>query len=131
MVKITELKPGDVVKVMDEGIEREGVVTDISRDDNMVCVDNGIQEFWYTPDQVLSIPLDEEQLLKLGFQRQEQDGGVKYLKGPFRVFTPEPGNFSKLEVWYREDRRRFHIPLTVHELQNHYLQMTKVQLERP
>ncbi|MBD0280262.1 MAG: hypothetical protein ICV81_20200, partial [Flavisolibacter sp.] len=46
MVKITELKPGDVVKVMDEGIEREGVVTDISRDDNMVCVDNGIQEFW-------------------------------------------------------------------------------------
>ncbi len=131
MVKISDLKAGDIVKVVDEGVEREGVVTDVSRDNNMVCIDNGVQEFWYTPDQVLSIPLDEEQLLKLGFQRQEMDGSVKYMKGPFRILTHEPGNFSNLEVWYREDRRHFRMPLTVHELQNHHLDMTKVHLERP
>ena len=131
MVKISDLKAGDIVKVIDEGVEREGVVTNVSRDNSMVCVDNGVQEFWYTPDQLLSIPLNEEQLLKLGFQRQEQDGGIKYMKGPFRILTHEPGNFSNLEIWYREDRRHFRTPLTVHELQNHHLDMTKVQLERP
>lgn len=131
MVKITDLKPGDIVKVTDDGVEREGVVTDISHDEQMVCVDNGVQEFWYAPNEILSIPLDEEQLMKLGFQRQEVNGGVKYLRGPFRILLPEPGNFSNIEMWYREDRRHFNVPLTVHELQNHYLQMTKVPLERP
>ncbi|HYO21754.1 MAG TPA: hypothetical protein VER36_05075 [Flavisolibacter sp.] len=69
--------------------------------------------------------------MKLGFEKQEADNGVKYLKGPFRIFAPQNGNFSNLEVWYREDRRHFHKPLYVHELQNHHLDMTKVPLEKP
>lgn len=131
MIKISDLKPGDIVLVMDEGTETEGIVTDVSRDDNMICVDNGVQEFWYHPGDILSIPLNEDQLFKLGFQRQETDGGIKYLRGPFRILIREEGNFSDFEIWYREDHRRFHSPLTVHELQNHYLDMTKVPLERP
>ena len=131
MVKITDLKAGDIVKILHDGVETEGEVVDIDRTDGKACIDNGIQEFWYPADQIMSIPLNEDELLKLGFERQEQDGGIKYLKGPFRVFTPQPGNFSHMEVWYREDKRHFHVPLTVHELQNHYLDMTKVQLERP
>ena len=131
MIKLSDLKPGDIVMIMDEGVEREGVVTDISQNENMVCVNNGVQDFWYAPAQILSIPLSEEQLFKLGFQRQDTDGGIKYLRGPFRILLREDGNFSDFEIWYREDHRRFHVPLTVHELQNHYLDMTKVPLERP
>jgi hypothetical protein len=131
MIKISDLKAGDMVMVMEEGAEREGVVTGIQRDQNLVCVDNGVQEFWYGPGEILSIPLSEEQLLKLGFHRQDTDNGVKYLRGPFRILIPKDGDFSNFEIWYREDHRHFHTPLTVHELQNHYLDMTKVPLERP
>jgi hypothetical protein len=115
---------------VEEGMEREGVVTDIQRDQNLVCVNNGVQEFWYSPAQILSVPLDEEQLLKLGFQRQDTEDGVKYLRGPFRILLPKEGSFANIEMWYREDRRHFNTPLTVHELQNRYLDMTKVPLER-
>ena len=131
MVKLTDLKPGDIVRVMDDGTEREGVVIDIDRNDHLVCIDYGVQEFWFPVDQVLSIPLTEEQLIKLGFEREETGDGVKYMKGPFRLQSPNNGNFYPLEVWYREDRRHFETPLMVHELQNHYLEMTKVPLERP
>src|SRR5687767_4739419 len=131
MVKITDLKPGDVVKVIDEGIERDGIVEDISREENMACINNGVQEFWYTPEEIVPVPLTEQQLLMLGFERQVNDDGVKYLRGPFRVLVHDPGNYTNLEIWYREDRRHFDHPLYVHELHNHYLQMTKVPLEKP
>lgn len=130
MIKLSDLKPGDMVTIMDDGGEREGMVTDVSQNENMVCVNNGVQDFWYPPSQILSIPLNEEQLFKLGFQRQDNEQGIKYLRGPFRIQIREEGNFSDFEIWYREDHRRFHVPLTVHELQNHYLEMTKVPLER-
>lgn len=131
MVKLIDLKPGDIVRVVDEGVEREGVVTDVSRDENLACINNGVQEFWFPPEQLFPIPLNEETLMMLGFERQEVAEGIKYLRGPFRVLTPKPGDFNRLEVWYREDRRHFDEPLMVHEFQNHYLQMTKVPLEKP
>jgi hypothetical protein len=131
MIKISELKPGDVVKVLEEGIEREGVVTDLTREDNMACVDNGIQEFWYAPEDIVPVPLTEHQLIyTLGFEKEETPQGAKFKKGPFRVLVHDPGNYTNLEVWYREDHRLFHHPLYVHELQNHYLAMTKVPLEK-
>jgi hypothetical protein len=131
MVKITELKEGDIVRVEEEGMERTGVVTDTSREDNMVCVNNGIQEFWYSPADIAPVPLTNEQLVHtLGFEREDTPEGTKYKKGPFRVLVHDPGNYTNLEVWYREDHRHFHHPLYVHELQNHHLDMTKVPLER-
>lgn len=130
MVKLNELKPGDIMKVLDEGgVEREGVITNVSRDENLVCVDNGIQEFWYDPAQLVPIPMTEQQLLRLGFERQDTELGAKYSRGPFRVLVKDPGNYTDLEIWYREDHRVFHHSLYVHELQNHYLEMTKVPLE--
>jgi hypothetical protein len=130
MIKLSDLKPGDIVMIMEDGEEKEGIVTDVSQMESMVCIDNGVQEFWYAPANILSIPLSEEQLFKLGFQRQDTDQGIKYLRGPFRILLKEDGNFSEFEIWYREDHRHFHMPMTVHELQNHYLEMTKVPLER-
>lgn len=127
-MKLSELKPGDWVTINDNGVEREGTVLRVSAEDHKICVNNGVQEFWYHADQVFPLPLSESHLLKLGFEKMESDRGVKYGKGAFRVMAPAADNFSELESWYREDRRYFNRPIMVHELQNIHLQMTKVPL---
>jgi hypothetical protein len=132
MLKIGELKLGDIVKVTDEGVDRDGVVVDISHEEHQALVDNGVQEFWYSAEEMHPILVDENQLMKLGFEKQVLNGdGVKYMKGAFRIHTPKEGDFSNLEMWYREDRRHFNAPIGVHQLQNLHLQMTKVPLEKP
>ncbi|HEU4574866.1 MAG TPA: hypothetical protein VFS36_07670 [Chitinophagaceae bacterium] len=132
MLKIAELKAGDIIKVNDEGVEREGTVVEISHEEHQALVDNGIQEFWYTQEEMSPIPVSEEHLQKLGFEKEDTaEGGVKYKKGAFRLLLPQKGNFSHIEMWYREDRRHFDFPLNVHQLQNLHLQMTKVPLDQP
>ena len=131
MIKIQELKQGDIVKVVQDMTEREGTVVDVSREENMVYINNGIQEFWYTPEQIAAIPLTEKELFRLGFEKTETQNGTKYMKGPFRVLVHDPGNYTNLDIWYREDRRHFNHPIYIHELQNLHLQMTKVPLEKP
>lgn len=129
MLKINDLKSGDIIMLNDEGIMREGTVVDISHEENQALVNNGIQEFWFSPAEMSAIPLDEAQLLRLGFEKEELEGGVKYKKGAFRLVTPKKGDFSNIEMWYREDRRHFSVPLAVHELQNLHLDMSKSYLE--
>lgn len=129
-LKLNDLKPGDLIAVNDEGVEREGVVVKVSHEDHKALVNNGIQDFWYTVDEMTPIPLDETQLLRLGFTREELNGGVKYKKDSFRLVTPQKDNFSNIEMWWREDRRHFSFPLNVHQLQNLHLDMTKVPLEK-
>ena len=130
MVKISELKQGDIVKVLDSGEERLGVVTDTSWEENMACINNGIQEFWFAPADIVPVPLTEEQLINtLGFEKEETAEGVKYKKGAFRVVVHDPGNNTHVDIWYREDRRHFSHPIYVHELQNHHYEMTKVPLD--
>ena len=129
MLKIGELKQGDIVKVNDEGVERMGTVVRISQEEHQALVNNGVQEFLYTQEEMQAVPLDESQLTRLGFEKQDLNGAVKYLKGAFRLVTPRKGDFSNIEMWYREDRRHFSFPLGVHQLQNLHLDMTKVPLE--
>ena len=131
MVKVQELKQGDIVRIVQDTTEREGTVVQVSREENMVLIDNGIQEFWYTPEQIAAIPLTEKELFNLGFEREDVPEGAKYKKGPFRVLVHDPGNYTNLDIWYREDRRHFNHPIYIHELQNLHLQMTKVPLEKP
>jgi hypothetical protein len=129
MVKTKELKEGAMVRVLHDGIEREGSVVAVGNEG--VCVDNGVQEFWYPVEEIIPVPITEDKLVNaLGFEREETPEGVKYKKGPFRVLVHDPGNFTNMDVWYREDRRHFNHPLYVHELQNHHLDMTKMHLER-
>lgn len=130
MLKIGNLRSGDIVMVNDEGVMREGTVVEISHEENQALVDNGVQEFWYSPDEMNALPLDENQLMKLGFTKEEGDGSVKYKKDSFRLVTPKKGDFSNIEMWWREDKRHFSFPLNVHELQNLFLDMTKVHLEK-
>jgi hypothetical protein len=117
--------------VDDEGILREGTIVRVSHEENQALVDNGVQEFWYSPEEMHAVPLDESQLMKLGFTREEADGAVKYKKDSFRLVTPKKGDFSDIEMWWREDRRHFAFPLGVHELQNLHMDMTKVPLDKP
>jgi hypothetical protein len=130
MLKIGDLKSGDIIMVDDEGVKREGTVVKINHEENVALVDNGVQEFWYAQEEMFPIPLDEGQLMKLGFSKEELDGAVKYKKDSFRLVTPKKGDFSNIEMWWREDRRHFSFPLGVHELQNLHLSMTKVHLEK-
>jgi len=129
MIKIGHLQQGDVIMVNDEGLMREGVVVKTNREDHMALVDNGIQEFWYPQQDMFPVALNENQLNKFGFEIEEMNGATKYKKGAFRMVLPEKGNFSRIEMWYREDRRPFEVPISVHELQNLHMQMTKVPLE--
>ena len=131
MLKIGQLKQGDIIHVDDEGVMREGTVVKVSHEENQALVDNGVQEFWYSPEQMSSLPLDESQLMKFGFTKEEEDGSVKYKKDSFRLVTPKKGDFSNIEMWWREDRRHFSFQLGVHELQNLHLDMTKIHLDRP
>ncbi len=130
MLKINNLKDGDIITVDDDGIMREGTVVKVSREEHQALVDNGIQEFWYNQEDMHGVPLDESQLHRLGFAGEDLDGGVKYKKDSFRIFLPQKGDFSKIEMWWREDRRQFDFPLSVHEFQNLYLDMTKVHLDK-
>ena len=131
MIKISDLKAGDIVKVIHEGVEREGIVTDVDNGENQACIDNGVQEFWYNPENIIPLPITDERLIHLlGFEKEEDPEGVKYKKGAFRVVVHDPGNYTNLDIWYREDRRHFTNAIYLHELQNHHFDMTKVQLER-
>jgi hypothetical protein len=131
MIKLSELKAGDIVHVLDEGVEREGVVCELSRDENMACIDNGIQEFWYPVEEIIPVPITADRLVNLlGFEKELTPNGEKFKKGPFRILVHDPGNYTNMEVWYREDHRHFNHPLYIHELQNHHMDMTKVPLER-
>jgi hypothetical protein len=131
MLKIGHLKAGDIINVDDEGIIREGTIVRVSHEENQALVDNGVQEFWYSPEEMHSVPLDESQLMTLGFTKEEADGTVKYKKDSFRLVTPKKGDFSDIEMWWREDRRHFSAPLGVHEFQNLYHDMTKIPLDKP
>jgi len=131
MIKMQDLKVGDYVLGVFEDENWEGLIKELNFQDKEVCLETDVQDFWFKPEALRPIPLNDQQLLKLNFQKQENDDGtVKYSKGPFRVFLPDKNDFSNMEIWYREDRRHLTQPLSVHQLQNHYQQMTKVDLTR-
>jgi len=130
MIKFKDIKVGDYLMADNDGDILQGEVTNLNNDEKQVCVDTGTQEFWFETDQLIAIPLNEEQLFKLKFLKEEVEGGkVKYLKGAFRILLDSPGDFSKMEIWYRDERRHIMQPISVHQLQNHFYEMTKVPLD--
>jgi hypothetical protein len=129
MIQFHEIKVGDYVIADNDGDKKQGEVTDLNGNEKQVCVNTGAQDFWYETEQLSPIPLDEEQLMKLKFHRQDnEDGTVKYMKGAFRMLLNAPGDFSRFEIWYRDEHRQIMNPINVHQLQNHFYDMTKVHL---
>ncbi len=131
MINLNNLKVGDYVVAEYNSTLREGEVTNIDTDEKKVCVATDIQEFWYSAEHLQPIPLNEEQLFKLNFEKEVLESGyVKYKKGAFRLMTKTPKDFTNIEIWYREDRRQNPDVHSIHQLQNQYLDMTKVHLTR-
>ena len=129
MIKFNEIKVGDYLIADNDGDKKQGEVTDLNHNEKQVCVNTGAQDFWYETEQLSAIPLDDDQLTRLKFQKQEnEDGTVKYLKGAFRMMLPAKNNFSHFEIWYRDERRHIMQPIYLHQLQNHFYEMTKVHL---
>lgn len=129
MIPINEIKKGDYVIAEFEGSRRHGEVNDVNRADKRICVETEVQEFWYDPENLYPIPISDEELIKLNFSREEMpDGIIKYKKGSFRLIVPKANDFSAIEMWYREDLRDNPNVHYIHQLQNHYYQMTKVHL---
>lgn len=129
MIKFNEIKVGDYFFANNDGDILRGEVTELNKDEKQVCVNTGAQGFWYSPDQLSPIPLDEAQLERLQFSHEvNEDGTVKYKKGAFRMVAPAKGDLSKLEIWYRDEKRHIMTPLALHQLQNHFYEMTKVHL---
>jgi hypothetical protein len=131
MIRFQDIRVGDNLLADFGGQRSEGEVTELNHEDKQVCIRTGDQDDWFEAGDLYPIPVDDVQLQKLGFDKVvNEDKSVKYMRGPFRVMIPAAGQFSEFEIWYREDRRHIHHPLGVHELQNFYHQMTKVDLSR-
>lgn len=129
MIKFQEIKVGDYLMANNDGDILQGEVTNLNGDEKQVCVDTGTQEFWFEMNQLKAIPLDDAQLTSLKFTKQQnEDGSIKYLKGAFRILLSSKGNFSTFQIWYRDEKRNILQPLNVHQLQNHFYEMTKVHL---
>jgi hypothetical protein len=129
MLKFQNIKVGDYLMADNDGDVLKGEVTNLKHGEHQVCLDIGAQEFWYEMEQLSAIPMNDEELAKLKFAKHTNDDGtVKYMKGAFRMLIAREGDFSKLELWYRDERRHITHPLSIHELQNHFYDMTKVHL---
>ena len=129
MLKYQDIKAGDYLMADNDGDIVKGEVTNLNGDEKQVCIDTGSQEFWYETNQLNAIPLNEEELVNLKFTKEVHlDGTVKYLKGAFRILIPTPGDFSKMQIWYRDEHRQIMQPIFVNNLQHHFYEMTKVHL---
>lgn len=129
MIPFNEIKIGDYVIAEYEGKMWPGEVTRLNGDEKQVCVETEVQDFWYEAEHLFPIPINDEQMTKLSFSKEDfPDGSVKYKKGSFRLVISKKDDFSVVEMWYREDKRHHPNVHYVHQLQNHYLQMTKIHL---
>ncbi|MEP6512927.1 MAG: hypothetical protein ABJA79_03610 [Parafilimonas sp.] len=131
MIPFNEIKIGDYVMGEFEGKMWEGEVTRLNKQDKQVCIETDVQEFWFEPQHIYPIPVNEENLLRFNFIKEIMDDGtIKYKKESFRILIPTVDDFSNAEMWYRQDKRHHPDVRYIHQLQNHYLQMTKVHLTK-
>jgi hypothetical protein len=129
MIKYNEIKIGDFLLGEYEGKMWQGEVVNLNGDEKQVCLATDVQEFWFETEDLYPLPISDEALQQLSFVREDMpDGSVKYKKGAFRMLIQKADDFSHMDIWYRDDKRINPNIHYVHQLQNHYLQMTKVHL---
>lgn len=129
MIKYSELKKGDHVMADADGDNRRGEIENLKNSEKQVCVNTGVQSFWFETDQLSPITLNEAELENFKFHKEvKEDGTIKYAKGAFRMLIPKEGDFSRMEIWYRDEQRHFVEPMPLHTFQNHFYEMTKVFL---
>ena len=132
MLKLTELKAGDIVLADFEGQYRVGDVLDVSWGDKKVLVAHDESEFWYDMTHIYAVPLEDSILLELGFSRENgSTNGTVYQRGPFTLEFINNGQDAHGLLHYRDETRHVHGLKYLHELQNHYKGMTNFELTWP
>lgn len=131
MIRLSEIKTGDIVSATFDGTQNTGEVLDTDRAERKVLIAHGAQEFWYSNDDLSAIPLTADMLELLGFARSSDpvlnELGTAYVKGPFIVRFLKKDN-SKMLLTYRDEFREIDKNIPVHQFQNHYRAMTNVPL---
>lgn len=129
MIKFNNIQVGDYLMGEYEGKMWRGEVVRLNGDEKQVCLQTDVQAFWFETDHLHPIPINDAELTAMHFDKEVfDDGTVKYKKGPFRIVVAKANDFSSMDIWYREDRRHHPDIHYIHELQNHYHDMTKVHL---
>lgn len=129
MINFKEIKQGNYVIAETKDQRQQVEVVEFNRDEKEIAVNNGVQDFFMRSDSLFPIPVNEKVLLDMKFSKKvNEDGSVKYMKGAFRMQTPSQDDFSHYDIWYRDERRHIMSPIFLHQLQNHYEELTKVKL---
>ena len=134
MIKLSEIKNGDIVNARFEDVTNTGEVIQVDGAEKKVLVTHGDQQFWYDIDELSPVPLTTNMLEKLGFTLSPDPAfnsdGVAYIRGPFIVRYPEKDKNSML-LTYRDEHREINNEISVHKFQNHYQSMTNIHLGLP
>ncbi len=133
MIKLHDLKEGDIVMVDFEGQMRTGDITEISTGDKKARVAHGENEFWYDFHDIHPVPVDDEHLKELGFKTVSETGsdGTLYERGPFTLQLVQKGPDRHYLLHYRDETRHIHELNYLHQLQHHYKGMTNFHLSWP
>ena len=133
MIKIAEVKTGDIVNARFEDVINTGEVKQVDREDRKALISHGDQEFWYDTEDLSPVPFTLESLSTLGFVESSDPvimgTGTAYVKGPFILQFPNAGNEEHIHLIYRDEHRDIKGKLFLHQLQNHYHSMTNFHLE--
>lgn len=131
MIKLSEIKTGDIVNARFEDVINTGEVREIDGAEKKILVAHGDQEFWYSVEDLDPIPLTVSKLETLGFMPSPDPAlnseGAAYVRGPFVVRYPEKDKSSML-LTYRDEHREISKNIAVHQFQNHYQSMTNIHL---
>lgn len=132
MIKLSEVKNGDIVNARYEEVLNTGEVKQVDREERKALVQHGDQEFWYDIEDLTPVPFNFDSLEKLGFYLSNdpviRGTGSAYVRGPFVIRFPEGYNVQKVNLIYRDEHRNLVGPLFLHQLQNHYQSMTNMHL---
>jgi hypothetical protein len=80
MIRYQELRTGDYVMADNDGDMLRGEITRLNGDEKQVEVDTGTQCFWFETSQLFPLPVTEEELLRLKFNKHvNEDGTLKYM----------------------------------------------------
>ena len=133
MIKLNEIKTGDIVNARFEDVVNTGEVQQVDHTERKVLVSHGDQEFWYDTDNLSPVPFTLESLDRLGFTATDdpliKGNGTAYVKGPFIIQFPRPGDHKAIHLIYRDEHRDVNGDIFLHQLQNHYHSMTNFHLD--
>lgn len=126
MIKIQQVKEGDLFWTDFEGKRSLGEVIDRQIGQGKVLIDDGENAFWYAVQDLYPVAVTDDVLSDIGFIKGEKAGErVEYRRGPFSILRFDSG-----ETWlmYRDEVRHLANLEYLHELQHHHRSMTNFGL---